>query len=78
MVKNCVFGETHLSFSIGDSFQVFISKTVRSIGVQYGEVEVGKMIKAAGGRWNAQKKLWELAYKQVTALNLTDRIVEQA
>lgn len=45
--------------------------------VQYGEVEVGKAIKAAGGRWNAQKKLWELAYKQVKALNLTDRIVEE-
>lgn len=45
--------------------------------VQYGEVEVGKAIKAAGGSWNAQKKLWELAYKQVKALNLTDRIVEE-
>ena len=31
MGKNCVFGETHLSFPLGDSFQVFISKTVRSI-----------------------------------------------
>jgi hypothetical protein len=31
LVKNCVFSETRLSFPSGDSFQVFISKTVHSI-----------------------------------------------
>jgi hypothetical protein len=46
-----------------------------SLKVAYGEVEVGKAIKAAGGVWDAQRKVWKLAYKQVVALGLTDRIV---
>ncbi len=43
--------------------------------VKYGEVEIGRMIRDAGGKWNRHKRVWELAYKHVVALNLTDRIV---
>ena len=43
--------------------------------VNYGEVELGKRVKAVGGIWNKGKKLWELPYKQVVALGLKDRIV---
>jgi len=28
--------------------------------VEYGEVQVARLIKAAGGKWNKSKKVWEL------------------
>ena len=46
-----------------------------SLNVAYGEFEVGKAIKAAGGVWDARQKVWRLAYKQVVALRLMDRVV---
>ena len=45
------------------------------IQVKYGEVELGKRIRAAGGRWDRRKKLWEICYKQVEELKIQDRIV---
>lgn len=39
------------------------------------EVELGKQVKAAGGRWNREKKVWEVAYQQVIALGLTERMI---
>lgn len=50
---------------------------IMSLRVKYGEIEVGKAIKAAGGRWNAERKVWELKYQQVVALKVTDRIVTE-
>jgi hypothetical protein len=32
-------------------------------------------VKAAGGRWDADKRVWKLALGQVRALGLGDRIV---
>lgn len=32
-------------------------------------------VKAAGGRWNPQKRAWELAYKAILEMKLEDRIV---
>jgi hypothetical protein len=43
--------------------------------VMYGEVHVANLIKAAGGRWNRRIKLWELAYREIVALGLEDRMV---
>lgn len=48
------------------------------IRVNYGEVYIAKLVKAAGGRWNKGAKLWELAYKDVLALGLEDRIVDMS
>jgi len=45
------------------------------LSVKYGEVHVGKLIRAAGGRWDSNKKLWELPYKDAVALGLENRIV---
>jgi len=42
--------------------------------VKYGEVHIGRLIKAAGGKWNPHKKLWELPYKEALALGLENRI----
>jgi hypothetical protein len=43
--------------------------------VMYGEVQVANLIKAAGVRWNRKIKLWELAYREIVALGLEDRMV---
>lgn len=51
-------------------------ETIVRLRVEYGEVNVGKEIKAAGGIWNRDKRVWELVYHQVVALGLTDRIVD--
>ena len=45
--------------------------------VAYGEVHVGKLKRAAGGRWNRKEKLWQLPYGEVLALGLEDRIVNK-
>lgn len=49
-----------------------------AIRVEYGEVDLGKQVKAAGGRWNREKKVWEIAYQQVIALGLTERMIGEA
>jgi hypothetical protein len=48
---------------------------VMSLNVEYGEVEVGRAVRSAGGTWDKQQKVWKLAYQQVVTLGLTDRIV---
>ena len=45
--------------------------------INYGEISLDKLVKAAGGKWNREKKLWKIAYREVMALGLTDRIVEE-
>jgi hypothetical protein len=49
-------------------------KTVKA-RIEYGEVEFGRQVKAAGGKWNGKKKIWEVPYKVVVELGLTPRIV---
>jgi hypothetical protein len=48
-----------------------------SLKFEYGEVGVGKTIRATGGIWDTQQKVWKLAYKQVVALGWLDRIVSE-
>jgi hypothetical protein len=50
--------------------------SVMSIRVRYGEIELRRKVRAAGGRWNRNKKVWQLTYKEVLRLGLTDRIVK--
>ncbi|NIV03948.1 hypothetical protein GWN26_09355 [Candidatus Saccharibacteria bacterium] len=40
------------------------------------EAELRKRIKTAGGKWNPQKLVWQLPYKQVLELELTERMVD--
>jgi len=53
------------------------SKRIVSIRIEYGEVEVGRRVKAAGGTWNRERKVWELAYGDVVALGLEERVVAE-
>ncbi|MBN2011748.1 hypothetical protein JW960_20635 [candidate division KSB1 bacterium] len=48
-----------------------------NVRVHYGEIELGVQVKASGGYWNPQKKLWQLPYQEVVALGLTDRVVPE-
>jgi len=46
------------------------------VRVEYGETNIGRLVRAAGGAWNREKRVWELPYREVQALDLVDRIVE--
>lgn len=43
--------------------------------IRYEEVALRNLVKAAGGRWNREKLVWELSYQQVLRLGLAERIV---
>lgn len=45
------------------------------VKIQYGEVQLGRLARAAGGRWDKEKKVWILPYEQIKALGLEKRIV---
>ena len=52
--------------------------TIVALQVAAPEREVRQQVKAAGGKWNPKEVVWELSYRQVVALGLTDRIVSKA
>jgi len=52
--------------------------TLVALQVAAPEREVRQQVKAAGGKWNPRRVVWELSYGQVIALGLTDRIVTTA
>lgn len=45
------------------------------IRIKYGETNLGILVKQAGGKWNAQEKVWELKYGEVKTLGLIHRLV---
>ncbi len=51
--------------------------TLLSLRVEYGEVEIGKAVRAAGGEWYPDQKVWKLPHKAIAALGLTDRIISE-
>jgi hypothetical protein len=46
------------------------------VRVVWGEPELARTVKAAGGRWNTARRLWELRYDKVVELRLEQRIVQ--
>ena len=44
------------------------------VEIHYGEIHLARVVRQAGGRWNREKKLWELPYQQATSLGFEDRI----
>jgi len=54
----------------------FQAETIVGVRVAWGEKEIARAVKRAGGRWNRVKRVWELTYERVRALGLEDRIVE--
>ena len=43
--------------------------------IEYGEVHLGRLIKSAGGSWNKEVGYWKLQYREVIALGLVNRII---
>jgi len=46
------------------------------IRIEYNEAELRSRIKACGGKWDPQKKVWQLSYEKVKKLDLLERIVD--
>ncbi len=46
------------------------------IRIDYGEKELGRQVRMAGGSWNREDKVWELSYGEVEALGLRNRIIK--
>ena len=49
-----------------------------ALRVPFADVAVRDRVKQAGGRWNPQRRVWELRYDRTVALGLEDRIVPDA
>jgi hypothetical protein len=49
---------------------------VLSLRIAFDESHLRRLVKAAGGRWNKRRKVWELPYKDIKALGLESRILE--
>jgi len=47
------------------------------VKVLYGERELGRLVRAAGGRWNRKRQVWELPFREAVNLGLEERIVEK-
>ena len=45
------------------------------IRIGFNEVELRSRIKECGGKWDPQKKVWQLPYRRIKELDLLDRIV---
>ena len=50
--------------------------TLVGVRVEFKETELQRRVKAAGGKWNPARKLWELRYDKVVELGLKDRMVK--
>ena len=46
------------------------------IRVGYEETDLREKITTKGGKWNKQKKVWQIWYGDVVDLELTERIVQ--
>lgn len=44
------------------------------IRIDYGEINLARLVKNAGGKWNKQKRAWEISYCMVKSLGLENRI----
>lgn len=50
---------------------------IMHLRVEYGEEQIGRIIRSSGGTWNKEKKYWELQYREVISLGLSDRIIPE-
>ena len=51
--------------------------SIVQVRVAFDEVDLRQKVKEAGGRWNKNKKLWELPFKTAQKLGLRKRIADQ-
>jgi len=48
------------------------------IDLRFEETDLRRLVKNAGGRWNREKKVWEMAYGEILSLGLTKRIIKKS
>jgi hypothetical protein len=53
------------------------SNKIMRLRITYGEFALREQVKAAGGKWNLQKQVWELPYQAVLKLGLAGRIITE-
>jgi hypothetical protein len=49
---------------------------VVGVRTRWGEVDVGRALRRAGGIWNRENGVWQIAYARAIGLGLADRIVD--
>ena len=49
---------------------------IMHLRVEYGEIQIGRLIKSSGGNWNKDMGYWELPYREVIAIVLENRIID--
>ena len=47
---------------------------IEAVRVELAERQLQRSIKAVGGKWNAEKMVWELQHRYVVKLGLEDRV----
>ena len=52
----------------------FPDEEIVAIRIELNEINWRNRVKMAGGKWNPNRKLWEIPYGQVRKLGLTERI----
>lgn len=52
------------------------AKELVLLRIEFSEIELRRAIKAAGGAWHSQRKLWRVTFAAASALGLEKRIVE--
>jgi hypothetical protein len=45
--------------------------------IEYSEVEKRHLVRAAGGKWNRDDRLWELPYREAVSLGLENRMLRE-
>jgi hypothetical protein len=51
------------------------SNKIMHLRIEYGEIDLARLVKSAGGRWNRAGKYWELAFGEVKSIGLEKRII---
>ncbi|MEW6208251.1 MAG: hypothetical protein AB1631_07780 [Acidobacteriota bacterium] len=57
--------------------KMIAADTIVDVRVEWGEKDLAIRVKQAGGRWNRQKRAWEMRYDRALELGLEERVVPQ-
>jgi hypothetical protein len=69
------FTTVELIVATADWVPPALATTLVGVHVAWGEAALAGRIKQAGGQWNPERRLWELAYGQVRSLDLLEHLV---
>jgi hypothetical protein len=56
----------------------FAPDQIVGLRVAFADMAVRAQVKQAGGRWNPERRVWQLRYDRVVALGLNSRIVDES